>query len=464
MAIRVSLSLVKPESSAEYASLEAVIDSAKLAALVVPDNVSGNRFAFDQAAPLDITIINTTKIFADHSTVASRISSKATSKGLSDSAGLVDEVTTLLLIRRRFDDTASVSSEIRNINSSKALSDSYYGVTSSPIFRIGKLLQDRAYATDDFFGETNVDDDQSMLFTKVSISSAASTDNFDRTVSFNRAFDDAVEDQIVDSFGISYAKPTTSSAASTDNFDRTVSFIRAFDDAVEDQIVDSFDISYAKSTTSPAASTDNFDRTVSFNRVFDDVVEDQVIDSLDISSTKVFVENYFATDSINQVDVVKSLTNDASTQTQTVINLSTTKQDVLSASELFTREVAFSRAFTDNKSAVDNARLLLDKPFDDSFSAQDTFTRSVTSSRFFTDQVFLTDDINGLASIDDDQTMLFNKFVTSTIITNSDPRLSLTKNITDSGAVSDSGELYAQGYMNNMDYFALGYVGTTGSF
>ena len=424
MAIRVSLSLVKPESSAEYASLEAVIDSAKLAALVVPDNVSGNRFAFDQAAPLDITIINTTKIFADHSTVASRISSKATSKGLSDSAGLVDEVTTLLLIRRRFDDTASVSSEIRNINSSKALSDSYYGVTSSPIFRIGKLLQDRAYATDDFFGETNVDDDQNMLFTKVSTSSAGSTDNFDRTVSFNRAFDDAVKDQIVDSFGISYAKPTTSSAASTDNFDRTVSFNRAFDDAVEDQIIDSFDI----------------------------------------SSTKVFVENYFATDSIKLVDVGKSLTDDASTQTQTAISLSTTKQDVLSASEVFTRDVAFSRSFTDNKSAVDNARLLLDKPFDDSFSAQDTFTRSVTSSRFFTDQVFLTDDINGLASIDDDQTMLFNKFVTSTIITNSDPRLSLTKNITDSGAVSDSGELYAQGYMNNMDYFALGYVGTTGSF
>ena len=384
MTIRASFSLVKPESSAEYARPEAGTDYEKFVTSVESKYVSDNRFVFDRAAPLDITIINTTKIFADHSIVASIISSKATSKGLSDSAGLVDEVTTLLLIRRRFDDTASVSSDIRNIDSSKALSDSSYGVTSSPIFSIGKLLQDHAYATDDFLGETNVDDDQSMLFTKVSTSSAASTDNFDRTVSFNRAFDD--------------------------------------------------------------------------------VVEDQVIDSFDISSTKVFVENYSATDSIKLVDVGKSLTDDASTQTQTAISLSTTKQDVLSASEVFTREVAFSRAFTDNKSAVDNARLLLNKPFDDSFSAQDTFTRSVISSRFFTDQVFLTDDINGLASIDDDQKMLFNKFVTSTIITNSDPRLSLTKNITDSGAVSDSGELYAQGYMKNMDYFVLGYVGTTGSF
>ena len=451
MMIRASFSLVKPESSAEYARPEAAFDAANLeagtdyarpeAALdaakleagtdyekfvtsVESKYVSDNRFVFDRAAPLDITIINTTKIFADHSIVASIISSKATSKGLSDSAGLVDKVTTVFLIRRRFDDTASVSSDIRNIDSSKALSDSSYGVTSSPIFSIGKLLQDHAYATDDFFGETNVDDDQSMLFTKVSTSSAASTDNFDRTVSFNRAFDDAIEDQIVDSF----------------------------------------DISYAKSTTSSAASTDNFDRTVSFNRAFDDVVEDQVIDSFDISSTKVFVENYFATDSIKLVDVGKSLTDDASTQTQTAISLSTTKQDTLSASEVFTREVSFSRAFTDNGSAVDDAELLVNKLVEDSCNAQDTFTRSVTSSRFFTDQVFLTDDINGLASIDDDQTMLFNKFVTSTIITNSDPRLSLTKNITDSGAVSDSGELYAQGYMKNMDYFVLGYVGTTGSF
>ena len=411
MMIRASFSLVKPESSAEYARPEAAFDAANLeagtdyarpeAALdaakleagtdyekfvtsVESKYVSDNRFVFDRAAPLDITIINTTKIFADHSIVASIISSKATSKGLSDSAGLVDKVTTVFLIRRRFDDTASVSSDIRNIDSSKALSDSSYGVTSSPIFSIGKLLQDHAYATDDFFGETNVDDDQSMLFTKVSTSSAASTDNFDRTVSFNRAFDD--------------------------------------------------------------------------------VVEDQVIDSFDISSTKVFVENYFATDSIKLVDVGKSLTDDASTQTQTAISLSTTKQDTLSASEVFTREVSFSRAFTDNGSAVDDAELLVNKLVEDSCNAQDTFTRSVTSSRFFTDQVFLTDDINGLASIDDDQTMLFNKFVTSTIITNSDPRLSLTKNITDSGAVSDSGELYAQGYMKNMDYFVLGYVGTTGSF
>lgn len=441
MAIRVSLSLVKPESSAEYASLEAVIDSAKLAALVVPDNVSGNRFAFDQAAPLDITIINTTKIFADHSTVASRISSKATSKGLSDSAGLVDEVTTLLLIRRRFDDTASVSSEIRNINSSKALSDSYYGVTSSPIFRIGKLLQDRAYATDDFFGETNVDDDQNMLFTKVSTSSAGSTDNFDRTVSFNRAFDDAVKDQIVDSFDISSTKAVVENYSATDNINQ-FNVTKPLTDSASAQSQTTFSFSTTKQDE--LSATDIFTRNMSFSRDFTD--DGSVTDAAGLSVTKPVIDSAAATDSISQITTDLSK-NDTAFATDSISQFTT---------ELSKNDTAF---------ATEEHSIFASKPFADSLSAQDTFTRSVTSSRFFTDQVFLTDDINGLASIDDDQTMLFNKFVTHTVFTSdSDPRLSLTKNITDSGAVSDSGELYAQGYMNNMDYFALGYVGTTGSF
>lgn len=449
MNIKVSFSLVKPKTSVGHVSLEAALDNAKLEAgtdyeklvtSIASKYASDNRFEFDQAAPLDITIVNTTKVLSDHAIVASRISSKDTTKRIGDSAGLVDSAVTLLTIVRRFVDTASVSSDIRNIDFSKALSDSYYGVTSAPTFQIGKLLQDRAYATDDFFGETNVDDDQIMIFTKVSASSASSTDNFDRTVSFNRVFYDSLKNQVVDSF--------------------------------------------------------------------------------DISSIKSFVDNYSVMDSIDQFAVTKSLADTAYTQSQTTFSLSTTKQDELRASDVFTRDVSFSRDFADDGNVTDNADLSVakaasdsavffaigpqfdvtksvtdraiatdsisqftvdlskhnrafvaethsisaSKQFEDSFVAQDTFTRSVTSSRSFTDQVFLTDDINGLASIDDDQTMLFNKFVTSTIITNSDPRLSLTKNITDSGAVSDSGELYAQGYMNNMDYFALGYVGTTGSF
>jgi len=451
MNIRVSLSLVKPKTSVGHVSPEAALDNTKLEAgtdyeklvtSIASKYASDNRFEFDQAAPLDITIVNTTKVLADHSIVAENISKGITTRP-SDSAGLSDKVVTLLMINRRFVDTASVSSDIRNIDSSKAFSDSYYGVTSAPTFSIGKLLQDHAYATDDFFGETNVDDDQSMVFTKVSASSASSTDNFDRTVSFNRVFYDSLNNQVVDSFGI--------------------------------------------------------------------------------SSTKIFVENYSATDNVDQFAVTKSLTDTASTQSQTTFSLSATKQDELRASDVFTRDVSFSRDFADDGSVTDNADLSVakaasdsavffasweswaayyypeenqqelisavqqfqwdpngnrapdffwfgpqfdvTKPVEDSFNVQDTFTRSVTSSRSFTDRVFLTDDINGLASLDDDQTMLFNKFVTHTILTSdSDPELSFEKNITDSGAVSDSGQLYAQGYMDNMDYFALGYVGTTGSF
>jgi hypothetical protein len=83
--------------------------------------------------------------------------------------------------------------------------------------------------------------------------------------------------------------------------------------------------------------------------------------------------------------------------------------------------------------------------------------------KFINEDAGVTDDLDGEASADDDQTMTFVK-VRSDLATMTDI-LSIVKGklLSDTSALTDSGSYRGQGYCA-FDYFASDYVGYSGTF
>jgi hypothetical protein len=141
---------------------------------------------------------------------------------------------------------------------------------------------------------------------------------------------------------------------------------------------------------------------------------------------------------------------------------------------------AFLKVLLDSASTVDAIAVALEKPFSDGLSLADSVT--LLNAKQLYDQVNSTDDIDGAASIADDQTMEFIKGITdvgalSDLISiqatfnrvfadqSSDGFNAvdqISKNVglaeVDSAQVSDGGSIRSQGY-SDFTYFSADYVG-----
>lgn len=113
---------------------------------------------------------------------------------------------------------------------------------------------------------------------------------------------------------------------------------------------------------------------------------------------------------------------------------------------------------------ADGHELGLSKPVSDAGSAAEVLGRVVSFSRAFADTIFATDDVDGNASILDDQEMLFFKIKNDSGFASENKVLSAGKVSAENLSLADDGVLLSQGYTNSMTYFLDDYVGSKRSF
>jgi hypothetical protein len=85
-------------------------------------------------------------------------------------------------------------------------------------------------------------------------------------------------------------------------------------------------------------------------------------------------------------------------------------------------------------------------------------------TKLLTNSVGVTDDFDGVAVPDDDQTIQFIKVLTDSFASAESEVKSFGKSSSDSASSSDSGTLLNQGYVDNPYYFADDYVGAKRTF
>ena len=122
-----------------------------------------------------------------------------------------------------------------------------------------------------------------------------------------------------------------------------------------------------------------------------------------------------------------------------------------------------SKIVSDASSAAESKSLAVSKPLSDSSSASESIALQTTFIRAFSDSAFATDDVDGEASIQDDQEMQFTKVRSEIALVAETAVKSSGKAVSDSGLVSDAGSFRGQGYCD-FDYFADDYVGFSGTF
>lgn len=113
-------------------------------------------------------------------------------------------------------------------------------------------------------------------------------------------------------------------------------------------------------------------------------------------------------------------------------------------------------------SATDNNQLTFGKlPNDEAVFTTET---ALALTKLLVSNIDVTDDIDGEASIEDDQNMLFFKSRTDNGYVSESNVKSFSTGNSDSASVTDSGSLYRQDYVDNPFYFAEDYVGYSTTF
>jgi len=134
--------------------------------------------------------------------------------------------------------------------------------------------------------------------------------------------------------------------------------------------------------------------------------------------------------------------------------------DSSSISDLNTLD--FNKIASDTSLLSDDELIDFGKNVSDSSVTSEEQTFDIT--KLLTDVLYATDDLDGEASIDDDQEVQFVK-VTSDISNASDLAVKLAGKVTSDSAISaDSGSLISQGYTVDNSYFAEDYVGESRTF
>ena len=294
------------------------------------------------------------KVLSSVGTVAEQ-AAKSTAIIKLDNISSQDEATTQWSVIRSFAEISQVTSADPTFAANKtniditAISDTAYKYQDKVFLDTGylsdnfnrtvsynRLFLDSIDATDDFYGEANVDDDQTARFGKNLIDYVASADTFNRTVDFNRTFTDSFTNQ--DYQYVSANKVLVDYVASSDTFTRTVDFNRTFIDSPVTQ-----DYTY-----------------ILANKILSDFVV-----SSDSITTEVGYNRTFTDSSANQ-DYQYILANKVLTET-------------ISSTDTFTRTVDFNRIFTDSLANQDYQYLSFNKSLSDLTISSDIISNSIST-------------------------------------------------------------------------------------
>lgn len=135
----------------------------------------------------DVLRFDTSKAIADQSTTEDGIV-KYLSRSLSDQFSYSDSQT---ISSGKVSFESLVFGDSTTLAHNKGLSDTATLVDTGITYNLSYNISDAIFATDDFLGEANLDDDQVMQFNKNTTNLVGTTDSLSRQVLFTRDFSDA---------------------------------------------------------------------------------------------------------------------------------------------------------------------------------------------------------------------------------------------------------------------------------
>lgn len=303
-----------------------------------------------------------------------------------------------------------------------------------------------------------------------------------RAIAYIRAFEDAYSatDLSTVSFGKSFGEPIGIS----DLFEITKGFNRAPNDLIS--CVESMSSAYGKFIAEATLTADVFARVSQFVREF--VESASIADDQSIDIAKLVNDGSQLADSyVAEVSFVRSPQESTSVNDVALAIIGKTLSDSVSGvGDLFSSSVAYSRSLLDAFAVSDSASVSVayqrpktdavglsdqanqawqyNRAHSETFSISDAFASVRAFQRSLSDAINATDDIDGEASLLDEQVMQFiksrNDFVGTTDLT----AIGVVKARTDALFTADAGSVLSQGYTDNMTYFSEDYVGAYRTF
>ncbi|WP_396190117.1 hypothetical protein [Flavobacterium sp.] len=317
-----------------------------------------------------------------------------TSKVLTATSTLTESVTTQVTSFRSFEDSKFVLDALnklitKGVTDSVIKSESYSAGTNKVLLEtkvlqealicsFSKVFNDLVDATDDFYGETNVDDDQVALVVKTLSDSRTISDMFNKTVIFVRSF---VEQSVTSEYNLF-------------NFGKSVLEVTS--------TVETLSKSLARNLTETFNKSDTV--RLLLGKPFSDSVNNS--DSYILNTTKNLIEIKVMLEVLSRI-------------------FSTSKYDNATISEFVQTAATFYRSFVEQVTKSETFSKLVNKQQNETINTAQVFTKGfskaivngVNSSEYKTfsyfkqllDTVDATDDFYGETNVDDDQIATVSK-------------------------------------------------------
>jgi len=335
--------------------------------------------------------------------------------------------TTLLHSKKGVTEDLGIADAVFKIFSKKGILD-FPTVAEQHAFDLRSSFSESIDVTDDFFGQANPDDDQTMLFSKsLPKEHQYVTDSDDLLVGKN------IVDPLTASDGSIFVEDYVEQGYMVPGyvagvFIPQIDFFKELDEPVTTDDVLSYAMLFERKFSN-ANVTDDFDGDITSE---DDQTMRFAKGLSDLARSAIIVNR----------DTIKALS-DSSTASETLAHLTGKKLSDISS-------------FSDIISAYNVKRL------DDVFTTSDGIEK-FDIEKLLNDTADATDDFDGVATAEDDQTMSFVTGRTETFPVDDSASLAAGKNLTESVSTSDSGSLRKTDYCDVL-YFADVYVGTSATF
>lgn len=438
---RVSVAVVHPVTEVEYVIPVAAIASIQFQASATLDPEGRNPYQLDPVAVLDTRVIEFAKAATESISVADAVQFLSVDKGLTDTVGMIDVMTRLLIFIREFADQFGVS-DVTAIETAIAVVDSLMVADAqtkvlSKAIPDGVAMNDQADTADGFVfsfsrAVNNVvfpADSAAIAFARVLQDQASLVDLFSAQLSKQLA---------EQSFAADFSTLTVGKGLldSQTTLDAIQSFSTTKGLANSTLASDSHSISTSPSLQDQIGQSDAATKLVS-KETNESVATSE---SASLSSSKAMSDSFGMSDLGASVSSTKSV------------------QDLFGLSDLISANA--SKNLQDSIALVDaiNAYRSIGQPASDSASTQDQLS-SVSLQRLFTDGVAMNDQ----AETADGFIFSFSTSFSNVSFVNDSRTVNASKGLGESVTTSSSGSLISQGYCD-LSYFAGDYVGDSRTF
>lgn len=323
--------------------------------------------------------------------------------------------------------------DLFSASANKSPSDDAH-ITDNQQFTYGRALFSELYATDDLDGAASLLDDQEIQFLKNVTNVASASDSLSYRMDFVRLF---TETPLVSEL---LAKQLSRNLSDTT------------------APVDTLAVGYGASKAENAFLSDALSRLVAFSRSFSD--QSVVTEALSRTLSRSVGDSSTAVDALART-TGKQLTDTAAAEENIARTVDKSTADDVGTTETLLRQFGATRA--DTGLITDARTQSYGKALADSLTFSDTLVPAIVFERSFQNTASVTDDVDGLASILDDQEISFVKTNNNTLFVAETDVLEMGKVFKETASFADAGSLTNQGYCD-LSYFASDYVGAVRTF